>query len=178
MIHVIGIDPGLKGGVALVQLGDGRLVILKAERLPILKQTGGPIGRSSTMDLVKLEDILIKMMDRAHGDFSLVIEMQESRQKQAGSFTTAFNYGMLVTVVLRDMNDLQIRNNIFYAKANQWKPDLGLNSDKNRSLDVATRVFGRQAKDLFWPARSDEGVAEAALLAYWRARRLRMMMEG
>ena len=173
MIHVIGIDPGLKGGVALLWLDEVRLAVLRAERLPILKQSGGPIGRSSIMDFDKLEDILIRMMDKAHGDFSLVIEMQESRQKQAGSFTTAFNYGMLVTIVLGVLrNPLE---NIFYAKANQWKPDLGLNSDKNRSLDVATRVFGRQAKDLFWPGRSDEGVAEAALLAYWRARRLRMM---
>ena len=176
MIHVIGIDPGLKGGVALVRLDGSELVILRAERLPIIRHVAGPIGRSSTMDFVKLEDILIKMTDRAFGGCSLVIEMQEARQKQAGSFTTAFNYGMLVTVV---MGAARIpRNNIFYAKANQWKPDLGLNSDKNRSLDVATRVFGRQAKDLFWPAKSDEGVAEAALLAYWRARRLRMMMEG
>ena len=176
MIHVIGIDPGLKGGVALVRLDGSGLVVLRAERLPILRQSNGPIGRSSIVDLVKLEDILVKMTDKAFGGFSVVIEMQESRQKQAGSFTTAFNYGMLVTVVLGAARIP--RENIFYAKANQWKPDLGLNSDKNRSLDVATRVFGRQAKDLFWPARSDEGVAEAALLSYWRARRLRMMMEG
>ena len=176
MIHVIGIDPGLKGGVALVRLDGSELLVLSAERLPILKQYGGPIGSSSIMDLVKLEDILIKMMDKAHEDFWLVIEMQESRQKQAGSFTTAFNYGMLVTVVRGVLGNP--RENIMYAKANQWKPDLGLNSDKNRSLDVATRVFGRKAKDLFWPAKSDEGVAEAALLAYWRARRLRMMRDG
>jgi len=51
-----------------------------------------------------------------------------------------------------------------------WKSAMGLNSDKNKSLALARQFFPTYSN--LFGRKNDDGVAEAALLAYYGRRKL------
>ena len=175
---VLGIDPGLTGGWAMIFVQAERMKLMDAGTLPSELAQGGPVGKSRTIHCSVLRDN-IRTAGRMIGGLVWnyqtypVIERQEVRPRQAGHMATAFNYGLLVATV---REALPSDRPPIYPSARIWKPDLGLSSDKEASRALASELFGAQATGLYWPTKSREGVAEAALLGYWRARRLKALM--
>jgi hypothetical protein len=53
-----------------------------------------------------------------------------------------------------------------FVTPQKWKARMMLSFDKSQSLALARKMFGH---DLF-PRKKDEGLAEAALIAFWAAR--------
>ena len=156
-MRTLGADPGLTGGLGIVE--DGRLRC--AVRLPVMETR-----RGKTLDAV----MLAQWLDARPAVDVVVIERAQAMPKQGSS--SGFNYG-------RGYGALEAVLRLTYPEARMewvapsaWKRALGLNADKSRSLSEATLRFGETARREYWPRKSDDGVAEASLLAAWASERL------
>jgi crossover junction endodeoxyribonuclease RuvC len=148
---ILGVDPGLKGGLAL--LGDDGSLI-EAMPMPVLQLSGkGEINLAIIM-------ALLQRWQPGH----IWIEQQQSmpRQGVASSFRTGQNYG--------DLRGFFIGAGFSYStvRANVWKRCLGVPADKTAAIAIATRQF--PGGFAFWSTAGKDGVAEAALIALygWR----------
>ena len=178
---ILGIDPGVNGGMALVDYGKGELGLVDSGPLTYVDSVGG-LGKK-TLDVGKfLADLRTislwgsrALLSESEAELigpgveQVVIEAVQGRpgQNLANSMAGAYNFGKLVAIV-----ETFFRMKPYIAPANIWKPDLGLTSDKGQSVALANELFRSPEA---WPRKKDEGIAEAALIAYWRARRLRTM---
>jgi crossover junction endodeoxyribonuclease RuvC len=145
---IVGIDPGLSGGLALLS-ADGSLI--EALRMPVLKLNGkGEINMASL-------SAIIHRWQPGH----IWLEQQQAmpRQGVASSFRTGQNYGCLLGFVA----GLSIPYSI--VRPNIWKRALGVPADKAAAIAIATRQF--PAASSYWCRAADDGVAEAALIALY-----------
>lgn len=174
--EVVGIDPGLTGGIALVQVSPDSIRLADALSLPIDQDQSGPIGNKRVIHPTRLRMCFGQVAARGRKVIFAVVERQETRPKQdvSGSLTAAFNYGVVATVVQLSFPE----DRVFWVPPKTWKQDMELGSDKEDSRTLATTLFGAEAGAKYWWTKNREGIAEAALIAYWRARRLRMLMAG
>ena len=155
MTLVLGIDPGQTGGLALVQGGDGRrLKLLSAMPMPLLNVRKKKIADT----IAAYEFFCMYVIDI--GVTELVSSMPA--QGVASSFQFGRAFGGIETLPYRLCATQE------YATPSVWKQHMGLSKDKNASIDLATRMFGRAAAEKYWPLKKHDGVAEAALIAaYW-----------
>ena len=91
-----------------------------------------------------------------------IIEHVHSMPKQgvASSFQFGRMFGAAETVIY-------LIDKVRYVSPRVWKRALNLSSDKYASIDLATRIFGRNAAQRWFSLKKNEGTAEAALIAYW-----------
>jgi crossover junction endodeoxyribonuclease RuvC len=145
---IVGIDPGLSGGLALLS-ADGSLI--EALRMPVLKLNG-----KGEINLAALSATLHRWQP-GH----VWIEQQQSmpRQGVASSFRTGQNYG--------DLRGFLFGAGFTYSivRPNIWKRAMGVPADKTAAIAIATRQF--PAASAFWSRWADDGVAEAALIALY-----------
>ena len=171
-VCAIGIDPGLAGALAAVQLDGDEVCVLETVQMPVRAPGAGPIGQGNIVDTQALREGLLTLIRATRAEFTwTAIERQQVRPRQQGHLAVGFNYGLVVAVA----EELLLPSRLMFVPATMWKAEMGLSSDKRRSLETATGLFGAPAADRHWRTLSREGVAEAALLAYWRARRVRDM---
>ena len=169
-IRIVGIDPGLTGGVALVEVwsipetdGSMGMALGGARPMPIVT---GPDKRKH-LDLVAL---LTAIREWAPG--FIVVERQlnvvPGRNLRA-SPATMYNFGKIMGALEVAAPAWDPAPLVTEANPQVWKREMGLSSDKEASRQKATAVFGSVA---FWPRKKDEGVAEAGLLALWRGKKI------
>lgn len=155
MTHVIGIDPGLSGALAVLSpSGD----LERLSDLPVIRD-----GKLAWIDGGRLQSLLI---DTLHGrPGRAVVERVQAFPKQGRS--SAFNFGVGFGSVL---SILQARHlPVELVTPVTWKRALGLNADKCRSLDKARLLFPAAELD----QAQHDGRAEALLLAHWALTRTR-----
>jgi crossover junction endodeoxyribonuclease RuvC len=146
----IGIDPGKTG--AMVTLFPDNSVIVN--RVPLMKLKG---KEAPAWNLWWLQ-----WTDAAFGAERIIIEQIGARPGQG--VTSMFNFGVSYGFV-RAMAAAQDAPTHFVTPA-VWKGKLGLlNSDKNSSREMARRLMPKITKDV--ERVKDDGVAEAALLAWY-----------
>jgi crossover junction endodeoxyribonuclease RuvC len=184
--HVIGIDPGLSGAIALIQADTGEL--FDVTDMPIItttKKVKGKIKSSSRIDVAGVRSVIADYADhsRHRWDTRIVIEEQSTRAGLGATsvLKTGYGYGLLVGVA--EALDCQWST----IRPQDWKKWHGLigagshlpaGSKRTRAIKTASREaamarFPHHA-DLFRLAKND-GRAEAALIgdAYvdgWHAR--------
>lgn len=145
---IVGIDPGLSGGLALLRF-DG--ILMDAMRMPILKLNG-----KGEINLASLSATLHRWQPN-----HIWIEQQQSmpRQGVASSFRTGQNYG--------DIRGFLYGAGFTYStvKPNVWKRAMRVPADKVAAIAIATRQF--PAASALWSRVADDGVAEAALIALY-----------
>lgn len=147
----VGIDPGLKGAVGVID------------------QTGWFIGvfdlpiRHEKRHKVIAVDMLAEILED-YRKADVMVEIQNPRPIQGvrSAFTTGLNYGRLTATL--DM--LGMRWHV--VSPTDWKKAIGVTKDKDTSLE--------KARDL-WPdapltRKKDDGRAEALLIAEYARRRL------
>lgn len=148
---ILGIDPGLSGGLAIVS-PDGRL--LHATRMPTLTLHG-----KGELDLAAIGALLTRW-----APVHAWIEQQQAmpRQGVASSFRTGQNYGTLLGFIAG--------RGIAYSIARPavWKKAMGVPADKTAAIAIATRLLPSGSS--YWARRADDGVAEAALIALYGIR--------
>jgi len=151
---VVGIDPGLHGGIASL----GRNVECKA--MPVLP-TGK--GAKRTLDLSRLAQFL------GRGNH-VVIEYQQVYPAQGGvsNFSTGYGYGALQALCV----GLGVPYTI--VRPQVWKRALGIvRGDKEQSIIVAKRLFpGVSLLPTPRCRKESDGMAEALLIAEWGRRTL------
>ena len=156
-MKICGIDPGLTGGIAFMS-GDVVYRTLEAARAPVLNITKG----KSTKQFLNCWAIM-DLFDKEKPDH-VFIEKQQAMPKQglSSTFSTGFGYGIYI--------GLLVASRVPYTEISpiKWKKDLQVPSDKDAARKRASEIFPSGSTEL-WPNKRDDGVAEAALIAFWGA---------
>jgi crossover junction endodeoxyribonuclease RuvC len=143
MSLVLGVDPGLSGGLALIGRQTGNL--LWAEPMPVIRNA------VATVDVAQLGHLL-----RGCHEIFAYVERAQAMPRQGVS--SAFNYGVVFGSILTALADLGIGYELV-APA-KWKRDMNLSRDKAASLDRVRQLYPTLALK-----RSEDGLAEAVLIA-------------
>lgn len=162
--YVLGIDPGLKGALALIDPSD--LELLGYANMPTVKD---PISQKNVVCPIKLSQWVSsyppQMIEMA------VIEDVASMPGQGvvSMFSFGKSYGMLLGV----LSAFQIP--IVKVKPAVWKGALGLTKDKLKSISKAQQVFKSDAQVF---DKKNEGVAEAALIGFYAIKMIHSLRPG
>jgi crossover junction endodeoxyribonuclease RuvC len=150
---ILGIDPGLHGALAFVQLigGTPRVEVFD---MPIVAKQVNNISRSR-IDKPALADLIAS---RIHTLRCVVIEDVHALPKDGPVQAFTFGYGLGLLHGICQVYDLSVVN----VPPHSWKSKYGLTSDKHKSRAVASRFFPHNASA--WSRAKDDGRAEAALL--------------
>ena len=148
----IGIDPGKKGGIGVINEHSTTFAIPYSDEA--LKRCLSEIGQQMVLD---------------HRDVVCCLEQVHAMPKQGVSSTFSFgaNYGFIKGV-------LEICG-IPYQEIppQRWKKEFGLNTDKAKSIDVCRRLFPSVSLLATEKSRIDsDGMAEALLMAEYAKRKL------
>lgn len=162
-MRIAGIDPGLKGALAFVDLSDdGRDVM------------GIEVFDMPTVDFVDGRPVpdpraLRQLMDEMQPGL-ILLEHVEARPKSgaASEWRFASGFGATLAVCQTFSDDARVH----LVRPRLWKDKLGLSSDKSQSLDLAREIFP-DAADLL-KRQKDDGRAEALLLVEYARRFLDM----
>ena len=143
----LGIDPGIRGGIAFLFPVDGSLFVYD------IPTVGGEV------DVDTLAGIL-----GTHGNIEMAtIERAQAMPKQGVSST--FKYGVAYGSLRAAVTMCRIPYQLVSPRV--WKRYYGLRSDKEKSRALAIRLW--PGRDLF-SRRKDHGRAEAALIANYGAK--------
>lgn len=142
----VGVDPGKTGAIALL---DGPATLVDVFDMPAVG------GKVSPQLLADAED----WNDTRFGTF--VIEDVHAMPKQG--VTSSFGFGRSFGVVEGVFAANRCR--IVYVTPARWKRDLHVTADKETSRRRAIELWPDMSKS--FARRSDNGRAEAALIAYW-----------
>lgn len=160
----LGIDPGLKGAIAVYDASCAELV--KVERIPIRLHAAASATRKM-YDRPALKALLFLLNDSYNlkaAFIERVHSMPNDGKVQAFSFGKG--YGILLGMLeCMDVPAVEVPSGV-------WKPSMNLSSDKRRSLALARDLFPR-FEHRFKKVSNDDGLAEAALLAYFGATRFK-----
>jgi crossover junction endodeoxyribonuclease RuvC len=167
--HIIGIDPGLSGAIALLSGGE----LFDVTDMPTRKTVKANGEKETVIDIDELSIVIADYIDHGH-DFRnvhIVIEQQSTRPGQAHAFKTGEGYGVLKGIAAAGDNrwstirpqNWKHRHNLIGAGG-----DLPAGSKRTRAIKLASREaamarFPHHA-DMFRRAK-DDGRAEAALIA-------------
>lgn len=141
---ILGIDPGISGGIALLDRSGG---LQFAEAMPALRNA------VPTVDYGHVAHLLV-----GRTDVFAYVERAQSMPRQGVS--SAFNYGVVFGSLLTALAAQGIGYEL--VQAAKWKREMGLSSDKRESVDLV-----RQLYPTFPVKRSEDGIAEAILIARW-----------
>lgn len=180
---VVGIDPGLKGGLVYATGRIGQAPEAKmASRMPTTEDEARQFVSGGTRHLIDVWKVIHFMNNALHatkqqgreGSLSCIIERAQAMPKQgvSGMFNYGFNHGLCTAVAMLtcDAKGANLGGGVYTVRPNVWKSDLGLEGgSKDASRRLATEIYGT---DKPWKMKRDEGVAEAALIAFWRLNRL------
>lgn len=175
---ILGIDPGLSGGLAWVN-EDG--LVFRYTRMPTLKE-----GKKTVLDEVALRDIIA-----AHGIDHVFLEKQQAMRKSVGKkcpackkfpqqgvvavFSNAANYGILRgMIVMARLPHTLVASQTWQAEMFKDTPK---RERKGRSKELAKQIAGRLWPDKTFLAskrsrKPHEGMIDAAMIAEYGRRRL------
>lgn len=154
MARYLGIDPGITGGLALIETRDGAPPAFVAGiRTPVMQHKGKKI--------VAARDVIVWAAGLGQID-QAVIEEVSARPGQG--VTSVFTFGRATGAV--EALAQMMADTVIWTPPATWKRDLRLSSDKRESLDLCKLRFGAA---FTFDKLADDGIAEAALLAYHAA---------
>jgi crossover junction endodeoxyribonuclease RuvC len=146
---IIGIDPGLKGAIAVIE---SKQFIFD---MPVM-QTGGIKGRNE-LDCRGLYNILV------HIDKSAVVYLENVHGMPGNGVKQAFVSGHTLGGIKAVISCLGFR--LALVTAQTWKKHFGLSKDKELSRATAIRMFPEMAHYL--SRKKDSDRAEALLIAQY-----------
>jgi crossover junction endodeoxyribonuclease RuvC len=171
--HIIGIDPGLSGAIALIQADTGEL--FDVTDMPTSTVTNAKGKKSRTLDADGVVETILDYLNHADDPewVAIVIEKQSTRPGLSATsvFTTGTGYGVLLGIAAASCCGVKT---IRPQEWKQWHPGLiGAGGDlKGHKRTAAIKLASREKAmgrfihhaDLFKRAK-DDGRAEAALIA-------------
>ena len=160
----VGVDPGLCGGVALINERGNLISVHDTPTLMVNKSNG---GHKNTYVITQMVALLEAMRDT--GEIACAaIEYQASRPRQGApaTFSQGYGYGLWCGI----LGSLRIPYEIVQPKA--WKAAMGipLKSDKSGSIIKALQLFPH-APLTTQRGRDLDGRAEAILIAEFGRRK-------
>jgi crossover junction endodeoxyribonuclease RuvC len=147
---IIGIDPGMKGGIAVLGEEGGRMVFADGMRMPLIDR-----GKRQIVDAKVIHALLSRYAIEA-----IIIELTHAMPGQGVSSMFAFGHATGVATgvaYLHTPRPISVTPQV-------WKAHFCLGRDKHKSLAMARATF---APHFQFSKLADDGVAEAALIALW-----------
>lgn len=173
---VVGFDTDAKGSVAILDFTNlqNRRVTLDVypvpNRLKILKSG----TKRLEVNYPVLAALLVEMNSRVRVHrFYLEDQWSRPMQDSGSTFTFGKTFGDCRTAVaagllIAGLTPPQVDQTIVYVPGSDWKSEMRLDKDKQKSLDLADKLF--PACSHAWELKSKHtSAAEAALLALWGA---------
>ena len=153
MTKVLGVDPGIRGGLAIVEINDGAAPqLIDAIDIPA---TG--VGAKERVDVLAIRTWVL-----SHRPQHALIERSQARPEQGSS--SGFKYGRAVGAIEAAITCCEIPMTIIEPTA--WKKFHQLRGgDKESSRQRALQLF--PAAHAALARRKDHGRAEAALIALY-----------
>lgn len=150
-MKVLGIDPGLSGGLAFIEAGSHRPFLLHACDVPVA-------GEGAKRRVVA--SIVIALIQKYAPDHAFIERAQAMPDQGASS---GFNYGRAVGALEASVEGMQIPLTIIESTA--WKKFHGLiKREKEDSRQRALMLF---PGSLAFQRKMDHNRAESALIAYY-----------
>lgn len=167
---ILGIDPGFHGGIAVFHTWKPYLCnAVRIYHMPITNpaRTVLNLNPKSCIDEKKVAEIIrLAILDSGGGVKTWAIAERAQSSPQMG-VTSAFRYGEGYGSIKGVLAALGVP--LFEANPVVWKTALGLSKDKRESIAMASRIFPPIAYRLKRDIKGTDGLAEAALLAYYGA---------
>ena len=151
---ILGIDPGLSGGLALVDAASGALDVIH----PMPVSEAKWLSTKRRLDVASLADLLSRL--RNYTDFA-AIENVHAMPKQG--VVSVFTFGEQFGVIRGILAALKYKAQLIEPSV--WKAELNLSQNKNESLDLAKQLWAGHGN--LWAAKKNDGLAESALIAYY-----------
>jgi Holliday junction resolvasome RuvABC endonuclease subunit len=150
-VKVLGVDPGIRGGLAIVEINDGATPrLVDAIDIPVIG-----IGAKERVDVLAIRTWII-----AHAPQHAIIERAQAMPKQGAS--SGFKYGRAVGALEAVIACCEISMTIVEPTA--WKKFHRLRgSDKEGGRQRALQLF--PSAHALLARKKDHGRAEAALIA-------------
>ncbi len=148
-MDVIGIDPGLDGGIAIIS--DAGVLIYD---MPTVEYSisGGKMRREINIGA------LTSIIRKVHG--TAYVEALNGRPgRGATEFRLGETYGMIKAVCVLTGTPYKL------VSPQRWKKHFNLTKDKDTSRAKASAIFPDRAK--MFARKKDDGRAEAALIAHY-----------
>lgn len=147
---ILGVDPGIKGAIALYDGGSSVVV----RDMPITKAK----GRGNEINVGALADDMDLLFSVA--DHAFIENVQARPHDGRGSlFKFGYSAGLIRGLVVGS------RIPVTMVTPAKWKLDMGLTSDKDYSRTRASELFPESASE--FRLKKDNNKAEAALIAYY-----------
>ena len=166
---IIGIDPGFTGAASQLIVKNNQWVLNSLDPMPLAK-TGSVLepqkGARDIIDANSLAAMIYGVapeISTADNTIAVVERVAASPQMGvASSFRFGEGYGIIQGILVA------MRIKSFFIHPAVWKAGMELSADKNRSLELAGKIFPSHAS--LFHLRKNDGLAEAALLAEYGRR--------
>lgn len=154
----LGIDPGKHGALAFYEPVSEDLRVYD---MPLFKtKVAGKV--KETLDIFGLTAIVREM---AAFTSRACVELVGAMPKQG--VTSCFNFGFAAGAAQTAVAACSVQ--LVLVRPNIWKKEMRISADKESARREATQLFPMYAG--LWPLVKHDGRAEAALLAYYLAKR-------
>lgn len=158
-MKVVGIDPGLSGAVAVLDISNKLLVV---HDMPTT------VVRSGKSDKRQLSEpmlaAILKQVQPQHAYLEFVSAMPGQ------GVTSMFNFGVGYGAIRGVLAALEISLSI--VSPQKWQRDLGVAKGKDANRARAAQLFPESAQ--IFSRVKDDGRADAALIAWWGAQQTYM----
>jgi crossover junction endodeoxyribonuclease RuvC len=152
MIRIVGIDPGLSGACALLEITNNDTALVDVIDVPI---TG--TGAKQSIDVILLQEWL-----QRHGPRHAFLERAQAMPRQGAS--SGFKYGRVVGAIEATLMLCAVP--LVIVEPSKWKRHFHLQgADKEGARQLAIRMFPREHR--FFVRRKDHNRAEAVLIGVY-----------
>lgn len=156
--YVIGIDPGLKGGIAFLSWEE--LIVHPTPVYAINFVKNGKKKTRNEMDLDKVRELMALFDGVSYQIEYAYLEHVNAMPGQG--VTSMFRFGQNLGQWQGLLAGFGIRTEL--VRPQTWKASLGLTRSKTTSLEMARELWPENAEESFRLKKHD-GMAEAALIA-------------
>lgn len=173
-MKIIGVDPGIKGAFCVLEvlgnpnsIGKREVKLLFVSDFPLYKEIKNKL-KETTRNRIDLKSLALLLEMNSQGVNLVLIEDVGKRATGADPLSHfAFGYATGAVHGIFSLIGIPIEK----IKPEVWKAEFGLSSDKNKSIELAKRLVPESKE--FLTLKSHDGRAEAILLAYLAAQKLR-----
>ena len=175
-ILAVGIDPGLDGAIAVYRPEQAdpelRLAVypMPTREIKVTGKTRREVDASETLRLARR--IWNVPVDDLGAEWRVVLAIEKVHGLPGQSGSAAFNFGYGTAIASCAFSWTQPRGTAaLLVTPQRWKGEVGIHirdrSNKDASRERASELFPSHAH--LWKAKTKDGWAEAALIAYWAA---------
>ena len=149
-----GVDPGLDGAIAFFRPRDRWLSVFAMPTVDVIRNK----KQKREIDCKAVSAIF-----RQHAPFCDLAAVEGVSGIAGQSAGSSFVFGQATGIVLGALGHYAMP--VLRPAPAVWKRAMGVTADKRSSLAKASLLFPQHSG--LWTRLKDDGIAEAALLAYW-----------